>query len=294
MPSRRRARRRARAAAAAAAPAGVGDRAARAPACVAARFLLSYLQFAYGRASAGSVKAVTPGLRSQLITRARSGHAGRARPPPAGRVAGSGRNDARVRRRDGDRRGRRDRGVSAAVHAPGTGRPLAGEQRARRGEPAMAVVTRRRGVRVLVVVAAAVPAAARGRRRAAHGRARRDVFRAAASATRRRPRPSATFRAASCGSTSRSERSTRSRGRSSPGSARRSAIRAADPDPSCTPQPGATGPGVANFAGASGPMQIGIGGAAGDEYDVAASLPARSVAWARTIRRRRSSWRRSC
>ena len=40
-----------------------------------------------------------------------------------------------------------------------------------------------------------------------------------------------------------------------------------DPDPSCTPQPGATGPGVANFAGASGPMQIGIGGAAGDEYD---------------------------
>ena len=40
-----------------------------------------------------------------------------------------------------------------------------------------------------------------------------------------------------------------------------------DPDPSCTPQPGARGPGVANFAGASGPMQIGVGGAAGDEYD---------------------------
>ncbi len=38
-------------------------------------------------------------------------------------------------------------------------------------------------------------------------------------------------------------------------------------DPSCTPQPGATGPGVANFAGASGPMQIGVGGAAGDGYD---------------------------
>src|SRR5579884_2842966 len=38
------------------------------------------------------------------------------------------------------------------------------------------------------------------------------------------------------------------------------------PDPSCTPQPGAKGPGVANFAGASGPMQVGIGGAAGDEY----------------------------
>ena len=31
------------------------------------------------------------------------------------------------------------------------------------------------------------------------------------------------------------------------------------PDPSCTPQPGAAGPGIANFAGASGPMQIGVG-----------------------------------
>lgn len=44
-----------------------------------------------------------------------------------------------------------------------------------------------------------------------------------------------------------------------------------NPDPSCTPQPGATGPGVANCAGASGPMQIGVGGGpcgtAGDEYD---------------------------
>src|SRR5579884_798315 len=39
------------------------------------------------------------------------------------------------------------------------------------------------------------------------------------------------------------------------------------PDPSCTPQPGARGRGVANAAGASGPMQVGIGGAAGDEYD---------------------------
>jgi hypothetical protein len=37
-------------------------------------------------------------------------------------------------------------------------------------------------------------------------------------------------------------------------------------DPSCTPRPGATGPGVANFAGASGPMQIGVGGLAGNEY----------------------------
>jgi hypothetical protein len=43
-----------------------------------------------------------------------------------------------------------------------------------------------------------------------------------------------------------------------------------DRDPSCTPQPGAKGPGVANCAGASGPMQIGVGGGpcglAGDEY----------------------------
>ena len=38
-------------------------------------------------------------------------------------------------------------------------------------------------------------------------------------------------------------------------------------DPSCTLQPGATGPGAANYAGASGLMQIGIGGGAGDEYD---------------------------
>ena len=38
------------------------------------------------------------------------------------------------------------------------------------------------------------------------------------------------------------------------------------PDPSCTPRPGATGAGVANFAGASGPMQIGVGGLAGNEY----------------------------
>src|SRR3954468_500411 len=34
-------------------------------------------------------------------------------------------------------------------------------------------------------------------------------------------------------------------------------------DPSCTPPPGQAGPGAANFAGAAGPMQIGIGGAAG-------------------------------
>lgn len=39
-----------------------------------------------------------------------------------------------------------------------------------------------------------------------------------------------------------------------------------DADPSCAVQPGAQGPGVANSAGASGPMQIGVGGLAGDEY----------------------------
>jgi hypothetical protein len=38
-------------------------------------------------------------------------------------------------------------------------------------------------------------------------------------------------------------------------------------DASCTLQPGATGPGVANYAGASGLMQIGVGGLAGDAYD---------------------------
>jgi hypothetical protein len=37
-------------------------------------------------------------------------------------------------------------------------------------------------------------------------------------------------------------------------------------DPSCTLEPAATGPGVANAAGASGLMQIGIGGASGDTY----------------------------
>jgi hypothetical protein len=40
-----------------------------------------------------------------------------------------------------------------------------------------------------------------------------------------------------------------------------------DPDPSCTLRPDAHGPGAANPAGASGPMQIGVGGEAGDAYD---------------------------
>ena len=63
------------------------------------------------------------------------------------------------------------------------------------------------------------------------------------------------------------------------------------PDPSCTPQPGATGPGVANFAGASGPMQIGVGGVAGDEYQsLRHNLPDPSLD--RTIQRPWSSLRR--
>ena len=152
------------------------------PAIVAARFLVSYLQFAYGRGSAGAVKAVTPGLRSQLISRARSGHAGRARPPPARCVAGHGRNDARVRRGDGDYRGRRDRGVPAAVHASGAGRPLVGERRAGgvsggagRDPPARRPGPGGRGGRV--------PSAARRRCRVADGRDRRDLLRAAGSVT---------------------------------------------------------------------------------------------------------------
>ncbi|MHB8659990.1 MAG: hypothetical protein ACYC91_19030 [Solirubrobacteraceae bacterium] len=49
---------------------------------VARRFLLSYLQFAYGGARATSVEAVTPGLRSELMRdRARVTPAERARDP---------------------------------------------------------------------------------------------------------------------------------------------------------------------------------------------------------------------
>jgi hypothetical protein len=49
---------------------------------VARRFLRSYLKFAYGRARATSVEAVTPGLRSQLVRdRAQVTPAERARHP---------------------------------------------------------------------------------------------------------------------------------------------------------------------------------------------------------------------
>ena len=54
----------------------------RAARVVAARFLVSYLRFAYGRGSAGGVKGVTPGLRSQLISQ-------RAQVTPAARRAHS-------------------------------------------------------------------------------------------------------------------------------------------------------------------------------------------------------------
>jgi hypothetical protein len=49
---------------------------------VAGRFLITYLQFAYGKASAESVKAITPGLRTQLTAeRARVTPAERRRHP---------------------------------------------------------------------------------------------------------------------------------------------------------------------------------------------------------------------
>jgi len=54
----------------------------RAARVVAARFLLSYLRFAYGRRSVGWVRAVTPELRSQLIgQRAQATPAERGRRP---------------------------------------------------------------------------------------------------------------------------------------------------------------------------------------------------------------------
>ena len=65
-------------------------------------------------------------------------------------------------------------------------------------------------------------------------------------------------------------------------------------DPWCAPQPGAKGPGVANFAGASGPMQVGVGGAAGDEYTTRFATSSPTPRWGRTIPPRPSSWRRWC
>ena len=55
---------------------------------LARRFLVSYLRFAYGRGSAGSVKGVTPGLRSQLTAqRAQVTPAERGRHPRVVSVA---------------------------------------------------------------------------------------------------------------------------------------------------------------------------------------------------------------
>ena len=84
--------------------------------------------------------------------------------------------NARVRRRDGDDRGRRDRCVSAAVCAPGRGRPVVGERCAGgvsrdggRDPPARRPRADGGGGRV--------PAPARGRGGAADGRDRRDLHR---------------------------------------------------------------------------------------------------------------------
>jgi hypothetical protein len=60
---------------------------------VAGRFLRSYLKFAYGRARATSVEAVTPGLRGQLVRdRAQVTPAERARHPRVGSLQVLGTN----------------------------------------------------------------------------------------------------------------------------------------------------------------------------------------------------------
>ncbi len=131
----------------------------------------------------------------------------------------------------------------------------------------MAVVTRRRGVRVLVLVASAVPLLLAG------GAALLTVVLGgtcsggggvgdAPSAAATRDIPGAFLRIyEQVGAQYKIPWEILA------GIGREECDQGRDPDPSCTPQPGARGPGVANFAGASGPMQIGIGGAAGDEYD---------------------------
>ena len=84
---------------------------------------------------------------------------------------------------------------------------------------------------------------------------------------RRRGLAAATSRRAFCRSTSRSGRTTSCPWEVLAGIGKEECDHGRDPDPSCAPQPGARGPGVANCCGASGPMQIGIGGASGDNYD---------------------------
>ena len=230
---------------------------------VAIRFLQGYLPFVYGRGSAGFVPAAAPALRRRLTRASRRGDAGRAPAPSACAFAGGCWAGAAGRARDGVDCGRRDHELRAADHAEGGTVRLARERASAAGDrsrcrssPAGAAT------RILIVAAAAVPLLLARRRGDDLGADRAELL------GRRRWGRSLTGRAArhpgelSRRSTSRSALATGFRGRSWPGSARRSAITGDIPDPSCTPQPGATGPGVANFAGASGPMQIGIGGAA--------------------------------
>ena len=129
---------------------------------------------------------------------------------------------------------------------------------------AVAVVTRRRGVRALVVVAAAFPLLL------AEGAALLTVMigglaRAAGSATplrRWRSAPSPNLPA-----------DLRAGGRAlqaalgDPGRDRSGGMRSGPPAGSILhASTGGDWSGIANFAGASGPMQIGVGGLAGDEY----------------------------
>ena len=106
-------------------------------------------------------RGVGEGGRSRAPERAdprtRAGHSGSARSPPAGGVAASGRDDARVRGGHGDRRRRRHRGVPAALLAPGTGGALAGEQRRGAAEPRWRSSRAGAGSASSLLVASAVP-----------------------------------------------------------------------------------------------------------------------------------------
>jgi hypothetical protein len=128
------------------------------------------------------------------------------------------------------------------------------------------VVTRRRSVRLLLVIAAGFPLLLAG------GAAVLTVVigqSCTGSGVGDAPSPVAVrdippgMLAIYSGSTPR----TSCRGRSWPGSARRSATPASSRTRRARRSPGEGPRGTANFAGASGPMQVGIGGAAGDEYD---------------------------
>ena len=114
-------------------PAGLGCRHAGCPRrCCAVPRLVSAVRIRPRKRSSGEGCHARAPHPADLA--ASSAHAGRTRPSPAGCLAGRGRNDARVRRGDGDYRGRRNRGVPAAVHSSGADRPLVGERRAGRVE----------------------------------------------------------------------------------------------------------------------------------------------------------------